>query len=91
MPVSLKSKLSKLRHNGQITPEEYDALIKKVDGHDKELVKQFKDKLIEKLQARRRSMIRINKIGHSVKYVEGVVDGLLSAIEAIKEEGEQNE
>ena len=36
MPLSLKCKLSKLRHNGQITDDEYNELIKKLDGHDKQ-------------------------------------------------------
>ena len=37
MPLSLKSHLKKFAHKGQITQEEYNALIKKLDGHDKEL------------------------------------------------------
>ena len=28
--------MSKLRHNGQITDDEYNELIKKLDGHDKQ-------------------------------------------------------
>lgn len=38
MPLSLKCKLSKLRHNGQITDDEYNELIKKLDGHDKQIL-----------------------------------------------------
>ena len=37
MPLSLKTMLKKFAHKGQITQEEYDALIKKLDGHDKEV------------------------------------------------------
>lgn len=37
MPLSLKCKLSKLRHNGQITDDEYNELIKKLDGHDRQI------------------------------------------------------
>lgn len=37
MPLSLKTMLKKFVHKGQITQEEYDALIKKLDGHDKEI------------------------------------------------------
>lgn len=37
MPLSLKTMLKKFVHKGQITQEEYDALIKKLDGHDKEV------------------------------------------------------
>ena len=37
MPMSLKVMLKKFAHKGQITQEEYDALIKKLDGHDREI------------------------------------------------------
>ena len=37
MPLSLKTMLKKFAHKGQITQEEYDALIKKLDGHDKKI------------------------------------------------------
>lgn len=35
MANSLRAKLSKLRHDGHITDAEYQAFIKKMDGHDK--------------------------------------------------------
>ena len=37
MPLSLKTMLKKFVHKGQITQEEYDTLIKKLEGHDKEI------------------------------------------------------
>lgn len=37
MPNSLRAKLSKLRYKQHISEEEYQELIKKLDGHDKEL------------------------------------------------------
>lgn len=37
MPNSLKTKLSKLRYKCQITNEEYQELIDKLDGHDAEI------------------------------------------------------
>lgn len=37
MANSLRSKLSKLRHDGHITDAEYQAFIKKLDGHDAEI------------------------------------------------------
>ena len=50
MPLSLKSQLSKFVHKGQISQEEYDALIKKLDGHDREIrskaISDFADRLI---------------------------------------------
>ena len=45
MPNSLRVKLSKLRYKGEITQEEYAELIKKLDGHDKELLDRFADYL----------------------------------------------
>lgn len=37
MANSLRAKLSKLRHDGHITEAEYQAFIKKMDGHDREV------------------------------------------------------
>lgn len=34
MANSLRAKISKLRHDGNITDAEYQELIKKLDGHD---------------------------------------------------------
>ena len=47
MPNSLRAKLSKLRYKGEITQEEYSELIKKLDGHDSELL----DKVMQKQRA----------------------------------------
>lgn len=46
MPNSLRTKISKLRYKGEITQQEYDELIKKLDGHDKELL----DKVAEHIE-----------------------------------------
>ena len=51
MPLSLKSHLKKFVHKGQITQEEYDALIKKLDGHDKEVRAKAIDEFAEKCKA----------------------------------------
>ena len=37
MANSLRAKLSKLRHDGHITEIEYQAFVKKMDGHDREI------------------------------------------------------
>lgn len=37
MPISLKCKLKKLNHDGSLTNEEYEDLLKKLDGHDKQI------------------------------------------------------
>lgn len=49
MANSLRAKLSKLRHDGHITEEEYQAFIKKLDGHDKQIRAAGIDECIEKL------------------------------------------
>ena len=41
MANSLKAKLSKLRYKGQISEEEYKALIDKIDGHDRTLKERY--------------------------------------------------
>ena len=38
MPKSLKLMIKKLAHDGKITEEEYNDLIKKLDGHDAEMI-----------------------------------------------------
>lgn len=48
MPMSLKVMLKKVAHKGQITQEEYDALVKKLDGHDKEIRNKAIDEFAEK-------------------------------------------
>ena len=37
MPMSLKCMIDKWLHKGQISQEEYDAVMKKLDGHDKQI------------------------------------------------------
>jgi len=49
MPLSLKSHLKKFAHKGQITQEEYDALIKKLEGHDKEIRSNAIDEFTERI------------------------------------------
>ena len=46
MPMSLKAKISKLRHKGKMTNAEYEELINKLEGHDKVLY----DKAIDDFQ-----------------------------------------
>lgn len=54
MPNSLKSKLSSLRYKRLLTDEEYKELIKKLDGHDREIrakaLNDFANWLYEKYQ-----------------------------------------
>ncbi len=39
MPKSLKVMIKKLAHDGKITEEEYNDLIKKLDGHEEEVIR----------------------------------------------------
>lgn len=50
MPNSLRAKLSKLRHEGNITDAEYQAFIKKLDGHDREIINKAIDDFAEVLR-----------------------------------------
>jgi len=55
MANSLRAKLSKLRHDGNITDDEYKKLVAKLDGHDKEIrakaIDEFAEKLLEEVEA----------------------------------------
>ena len=44
MPNSLRTKFNNMRHKGRIDEAEYQALIKKLDGHDSDLL----DKVMQK-------------------------------------------
>ena len=46
MPNSLRAKISKLRHKGEITQEEYSELINKLNGHDSELLDKVADMVL---------------------------------------------
>ena len=50
MANSLRAKLSKLRHDGNITDAEYQKLIAKLDGHDKENRNKVIDELVERIK-----------------------------------------
>lgn len=51
MPMSLKCMIDKWLHKGQISQEEYDAVIKKLEGHDKQIRAEVIDELVLKLEA----------------------------------------
>lgn len=50
MANSLRAKLSKLRHDGNITNAEYDELIKKLNGHDAEIRNKTIDEFVSRLE-----------------------------------------
>ena len=74
MANSLRAKLSKLRHDRHITNEEYQELIKKLDGHDRELkakaFDEFAKSLIERLEERRKDIQRrMDNVGPTIALV----------------------
>lgn len=54
MPNSLKAKIQKLQYEGRISTEECEDLLKKIEGHDQELVNKtiadYKDKIMRMLE-----------------------------------------
>lgn len=52
MANSLRAKLSKLRHDRNITDAEYQELIKKLDGHDREIRNKTINEFTERLKER---------------------------------------
>ena len=50
MPNSLRVKLKKLYYKGNLATEEYDELIHKLDGHDREIRNKTIDEFVKKLK-----------------------------------------
>lgn len=50
MANSLRAKLSKLRHDRLITEEEYQAFIKKLEGHDKHIREKALDDVLKRVR-----------------------------------------
>lgn len=75
MPNSLRTKLSKLRYEGNITDAEYKELIDKLDGHDKVLLDDHDQELIQKFRDLQSAAV---KKGHTQNggYYRGVTDCL---------------
>ena len=72
--MSLKVMLKKFAHKGQITQEEYDALIKKLEGHDKEIRSNAIDEFAEKLK--RKIMSEIDDCADELECVDEIADQL---------------
>ena len=53
MPNSLRSKLSSLRYKRLLTDEEYEELIKKLEGHDREIRNKAIDEVFDFLKTQR--------------------------------------
>lgn len=70
MSNSLRAKLSKLRYKGEITQEEYSELIKKLDGHDKQIWNDAIDECIKTL-AKDEDTILTDEQYYTLKQLKG--------------------
>ena len=89
MPLSLKSHLKKFAHKGQITQEEYDALIKKLEWHDKEIRSNTIDEFAERLcveLSEKAGVIKVHGVDFDILTVDGATEILLDLSEQLKEE-----
>ena len=89
MPMSLKVMLKKFVHKGQIAQEEYDALIKKLDGHDKEIRNNAIDEFAEMLcveLSEKAGVIKVHGVDFDILTVDGATEILLDLAEQLKEE-----
>ena len=63
MPNSLRSKLSSLRYKRLLTDEEYNELIKKLGGHDREIrakaIDEFADRMISMMSGHKGDILQI--------------------------------
>lgn len=85
MPNSLRAKLSKLRYKGEITQEEYAELIKKLDGHDSELLDKVAKVVKNRIDSYNPSYTDIyNVITELSDVVLNAIAGLKSAVEEVR-------
>ena len=75
MSNSLRTKLSKLRYEGNITDAEYKELIDKLDGHDKVLLDDHDQELIRKFRELQQKALA-KGYTQSGGYYRGVTDCL---------------
>lgn len=89
MPMSLKVMLKKFAHKGQITQEEYDALIKKLDGHDKEIRNNAIDEFAEKLGtefSEQCGEIKVEGITYDILTLDSAIEIMWDLVSELKEE-----
>ncbi len=87
MPLSLKTMLKKFVYKGQITQDEYDALIKKLDGHDKEIRNNTIDEFTEKLSTDVESFVAtVNGIEADLLTLDYFDEFIFDVAEQLKEE-----
>lgn len=84
MPNSLKNKFSSLRYKGLITDEEYKALVKKLDGHDREIRNKTFNNIISQLDAEVESSAKfIREYDNSIAQ-KAYYKGLYNALDIVK-------
>jgi hypothetical protein len=83
MANSLRAKIKKLRHNGNITVAEYHELIKKLDGHDREARNKTIDEFAEKMKWEYENSIGVPKreIDFAIAVVELVAEQLKKEVQ----------
>lgn len=87
MPMSLKVMLKKFAHKGQITQEEYDTLVKKLDGHDKEIRNNTIDEFVEKLSTDVESFVAtVNGVEADLLTLDYFDEFIFEVAEQLKEE-----
>jgi hypothetical protein len=92
MANSLRAKLSKLRHDGNITDAEYQELIKKLDGHDAEIrvkvIDEFAERLKDSLVHKYRHLLEIDTDGFEWLTTDAVGTHIDEIAESMKGEKE---
>lgn len=78
MPNSLRTKFNSMRHKGRIDEAEYQALIKKLDGHDSELL----NKVAEKLKANIEKYWYRSELDMSADNVNCLIDEVIEEMKA---------
>lgn len=68
MPISLKCMIGSWLHKGKITQEEHDAIMKKLEGHDKQL----KAELFDKLKQKQRTIIDDDGVMYKVVFLKDI-------------------
>lgn len=87
MPLSLKSHLKKFVHKGQITAEEYDAMFKKLEGHDRELRASVIDEFAEKLGeafSEKAGTIKVDGIQYDILTLDSVIEIMWDLADQLK-------
>ena len=97
MANSLRAKIKQLRHKGKITQQEYDEIIKKLDGHDTEqlvwwldYMNKVVDHITEEIEESRSGLEKMKETDvPSLEYIDktrGYIQGLRTAMDIMMRE-----